>query len=284
MFYIKHSSDNFTTIDCCLTNENKERVVNELKQESQNKSISRFISTHPDEDHVQQLDYLDDEMEIVNFYCVDNKATKDIESAGFNRYCKLRDSTKAFNIYKGCSRKFMNLGGKDNNGNEIDSSDISILWPDVNNEFYKEELETAKDGGNQNNISPIIKYSFTDGISYLWMGDLETSFMENIEDELDLTKINVLFAPHHGRHSGKIPQSMLDILDPDVIVIGEANSQHLNYYQGYNTITQITAGDITFENDGTDIHIYTSNENYSVNFLKNKNKTSFNYYIGTLET
>lgn len=283
MFYIKHGSNNFTTIDCSLTNENKVRIVKELIAESKNKSITRFISTHPDEDHVQQLDYLDDKMTIINFYCVKNEATKTDETSGYIRYCELRDSTKAFYIEKDYRRKFMNLEGEDENGKHIDSSGISILWPDVSNAYYKEELETAKDGGSPNNISPIIKYGLTEGATYLWMGDLETSFMENIEDELKLSKVNILFAPHHGRHSGKIPQSMLDILDPDIVIIGEANSQHLNYYQGYNTITQNTAGDITFENDGSNIHIYASNVNYSVNFLKNKYKSSFNYYIGTLE-
>ena len=107
--------------------------------------------------------------------------------------------------------------------------------------------------------------------------------MENIEDDVTLSKVNILFAPHHGRDSGKIPKSMLDILKPDIIIIGEAPAANLNYYQGYNTITQNTAGDITFVNDGDEIHIYVSNKNYSVNFLKNRNKSEYNYYIGTLD-
>jgi hypothetical protein len=90
------------------------------------------------------------------------------------------------------------------------------------------------------------------------MGDLETEFMENIENDVQLSKVNILFAPHHGRDSGKVPQSMLDVLDPDVIVIGEASCDDLNYYCSYNTITQNSAGDITFVNDGKEIHIYVS--------------------------
>lgn len=30
MFYIKHNSDNFSIIDCCLTDDNKEDIVNEI--------------------------------------------------------------------------------------------------------------------------------------------------------------------------------------------------------------------------------------------------------------
>lgn len=277
-FYIKHGSDNFTIIDCCLKDENKETIVDELKTESKNKSISRFISTHPDEDHIQKLDYLDDELSIYNFYCVANEATKTDETSGFKRYCELKDGTKAFNIYKNCSRKWMNQGDE-----ERGSAGINILWPNTNNQYFKDALKVAKDGGSPNNISPITTYSIQDGAKYQWMGDLETDFMENIENDVSLSKVNILFAPHHGRDSGKVPKSMLDILDPDIIIIGEAPSGNLNYYSGYNTITQLSAGDITFVNDGDEIHIYVSKENYSVNFLKNRNKSEYDNYIGTLD-
>lgn len=284
MFYIKHGSSNFTIIDCYLSDDNKKTIVDELISQSSGKDITRFISTHPDEDHIQQLDYLDDEMSIVNFYCVKNETTKKDETTGFTRYCELRDDgKKSFYIYKGCSRKYMNQNGTDPNGKEIGSSGINILWPNTENQFYKDALKLAKDGGSPNNISPIITYHLISGAKYQWMGDLETTFMENIEDDVTLSKVNILFAPHHGRESGKIPKSMLDILKPDIIIIGEAPSANLNYYQGYNTITQNTAGDITFVNDGDEIHIYVSNKNYSVNFLKNKNKNEYNFYLGTLD-
>ena len=109
MFYIKHGSDNFSIIDCCMDDSNEVRIVNELKRESKNKGITRFISTHPDDDHIRGLDYLDSQMSIMNFYCVKNKATKDDETTDFEKYCELRDSDKkSFYIKKGCTRKWMN--------------------------------------------------------------------------------------------------------------------------------------------------------------------------------
>ena len=48
MFYIKHGSDSFSIIDCCLIEEEKESVIKEIKSESKYKDILRFISTHPD--------------------------------------------------------------------------------------------------------------------------------------------------------------------------------------------------------------------------------------------
>ena len=76
MFYINHGSSNFTIIDCCLNEENKKRIVDEILDCKKQKEITRFISTHPDEDHICGLDFLDEKINILNFYCVENKATK----------------------------------------------------------------------------------------------------------------------------------------------------------------------------------------------------------------
>ena len=116
------------------------------------------------------------------------------------------------------------------------------------------------------------------------MGDLETEFMEKIEDDMDMPDIDILFAPHHGRDSGKVPKSWLDKMTPQIIIIGEAKSGHLNYYAGWNTITQNSAGDIIFDCESGKVHIYVSKENYSVGFLNNENKSNRDdgYYLGTL--
>ena len=55
MFYIKHNSDNFTVIDCCMDDIDKKIIVYELKKMSSSKIIKRFISTHPDYDHIRGL-------------------------------------------------------------------------------------------------------------------------------------------------------------------------------------------------------------------------------------
>ena len=284
MFYIKHGSDNFSIIDCCLSDENKRNIVDEIKDEKKNKTITRFISSHPDEDHIQQLNYLDDEIEILNFYCVKNSVTKSEETDGFKRYKKLRDSDKAFYLEKGCSRKWMNESGKGDSGVDYGSSGINILWPEVNNDDYKAELKIAADGNSPNNISCIVKYSLNGGVTAIWMGDLETEFMEKILDKVSLPKTNLLFAPHHGRKSGKIPYEWIEAMDPDIIIMGEANSNDSDYasYPNHNKIRQNSAKELTFECDGAKIHCYSSNPDYSVDFLDDEGADSFNYYIGTL--
>lgn len=281
MFYIKHGSDNFTTIDCCLSDDNKKDIVDELKSESSGKNITRFISTHPDEDHIQKLDYLDDNMPINNFYCVKNEATKDDKTDGFKRYKKLRDEDKAYYVYRNCKRKWMN-----ESGDGRDCAGINFQWPKTDNSDFKEALKKAKDGESPNNISPIFTYGLKDSATIIWMGDLENDFMEKIIDEITLPSVNILFAPHHGRKSGKVPKKWLEQMNPDIIVMGEAPSKNLDYaaYDNYNKITQNYAGDIIFDCLTNKVNIYVSNDSYSVDFLNNENLADKYdcYYLGTL--
>ena len=143
-------------------------------------------------------------------------------------------------------------------GDGIGKAGINIYWPKTSNQKYIKALEDAAKGYSPNNISPIIRYSVENGGSFMWMGDLETNFIESISDELCLPKTNVLFAPHHGRDSGKVPTKILNRIYPDIIVIGEGPSGLLNYYQNYFTITQNSAGDITFKNENGAINVYCS--------------------------
>ena len=282
MFYIKHGTSNFTIIDCCMDETNKKEITNEIINESAGKDIVRFISTHPHDDHISGLKYLDDRIGILNFYCVKNEATKGDDSEDFDRYCELRASKKAFYLYKGCSRRWMN---KDDDEKKYGSAGINILWPVVENQDYKDALQKAKDGEDPNNISPIIKYHLVGGATVLWFGDLENNFMEKIKDVIDMPKADIVFAPHHGRSSGRIPQEWIDSIDPEVIIIGEAPSKDIDYLDGYDTITQNSAGDIIMDCTNGIVDFYVSNENYSVTFLQDKNKAdAFDAtYIGTLE-
>ena len=91
---------------------------------------------------------------------------------------------------------------------------------------------------------------------------MEQVFLDKIKDQVSWPKVDILFAPHHGRASGKVSNDVLEKLEPKIIVIGEAPSKYLNYYQGYNTITQNSAGDIVFECIGDKVHVYVSQSGY----------------------
>lgn len=194
--------------------------------------------------------------------------------------CALRDSDKAFYLFRGCVRSWMNQ-----NTDERQSSGINMLWPDTANPYYIEALAAATAGLSPNNISPIVKYSVERSAVALWMGDRETDFMEDIAPSLTLPKIDILFAPHHGRDSGRIPQTLLDQLEPQLVVIGEAPAQHLNYYEACDTITQNRAGHITFELVENHAHVYVSNPYYESDYLMDRglaDSLEHGHHIGSL--
>ena len=285
MFYVRHNSDNFTIIDCQLFGDHKEWLVAELKAQSADKGLSRFISTHPDEDHLQGIEYLDKELPIYNFYVVKNNATKKDESPSFKHYCSLRDGNRAYYVEKGCTRRWMNQSNE-----ERATAGINILWPDTSNDHFRAALASAAIGEKFNNISLVARYSVQDSASFMWIGDLETQFMEDIYDDISLPRTNVVFAPHHGRRSGKLPNKWLDKLQPDIVVLGEAKSRHLDYYTGYNTITQTSAGDITFKPSSNRVYCYASRQDYGKRpWLTDEGRSNqiignrqMDYYIGTL--
>ncbi|WP_165056803.1 MULTISPECIES: hypothetical protein [unclassified Adlercreutzia] len=282
MFCILHNSDNFTTIDCNLVDDRVDELIDEVRHLSRSKTITRFISTHPDEDHIHGLETLDESIGILNFYRVDNRVAKSVETSSFKRYKELRgDPMRSFAIFKGCKRRWMNQSDGDRG-----SSGLNILWPDTSNSDYKSALSIAANGGSCNNVSPIIKYSLQDGVVALWMGDLETGFMEKVVDCVDLSHADILFAPHHGRRSGRPPRAWLEKISPGVIVVGDAPSDDLYYYRGYNTITQNSSGDILFDCGTGKVDVFVSSATYDASFLHYDTHGSYDgmRYVGSFAT
>lgn len=64
---------------------------------------------------------------------------------------------------------------------ERGAAGIDVLWPDVANADYKAALASAKAGLSPNNISCVLRYRLENGPSVIWMGDLETDFMEKVQ-------------------------------------------------------------------------------------------------------
>jgi glyoxylase-like metal-dependent hydrolase (beta-lactamase superfamily II) len=276
MFYVKHGNGTFTLIDCNFPRGSADPGLLEVEDLQQGAEVTRFISTHPDQDHISGIDVVDDRHPIVNFYCVENEATKSIRTAAFIRYTELRDSPKAFHLHAGVQRKWLT-----SNDDERGSSGFSILWPKTANADYKAALAEAKAGGNANNICPIIRYSLQGGGSALWMGDLEEAFLEAIEDDISLPETDIVFAPHHGRD--RIPAGMLAELSPQVIVLGNADSKDLVYYPGWDTITQNTADDILFECRTGKVDVFT-HKRVSLTFLADEGRSrSGMFYAGSFD-
>lgn len=287
MFYINHDSPSFTVIDCYLkdgegNNARKDEIIKEIKEEVIKKNVFRFISTHPDNDHIAGIEYLDDSLEITNFYAVDNKRPTDDNDRSLACYHRLL-AEKNFAIKCGIKRVWLNKGNDQN-----ESSEINFMWPDLENEKFKQALNFVSEGKKINNICPIFTYTAKNGATYMWMGDLETEMQQAYYDEYKkhIPQVDILFQPHHGRKSGSVPTDLLEALNPKLIIIGNAPSEHIDYGDSRQTITQNTAGDILFKNCDKGVHIYTKNKiDNKPTCLKNIlyiDKYHDWYYIGTL--
>ena len=107
--------------------------------------------------------------------------------------------------------------------------------------------------------------------------------------------MDILFQPHHGRKSGAVPENLLKALNPKLVIIGNAPSEHIDYGNSRQTITQNSAGDIFFDNDRNEVHIYIKNkiENKPSCLIMKQGKGNITkviygfafvewYYVGTL--
>ncbi|GLB46206.1 hypothetical protein WR164_01850 [Philodulcilactobacillus myokoensis] len=285
MSYIYHNSDNFSIIDCNLPDDyfDRNKILDELEEKESKKQIFRFISTHPDEDHFHGLKDINNKLDIINFYCVKNDVNKEDITDDFKEYKKLRNSSRTFYIHKNATRRWMNMST-----NKIGSAGINILWPDVNNYYFKEKFNEINnnDYASPNDISPIIKYSVKDNANIMFMGDIETDFLKKINDDVDWPSIDVLLAPHHGRKSGHIPYDILNKLNPKLIILGHAPSKDMDYYSNWNTILKNNSGDITLDCSGDFINVWVKNDEYTSNisFNNNENKNNLNLnYLGSIK-
>lgn len=291
-FYIKHGVDSFTVIDCYLLtnsiyseNNRQKTIIDEIISESKGR-IRRFISTHPDKDHIAGIEELFRRWPTKNFYAVANNIPSNEEDSSLSKYIELRD-TDNFAIERGITRCWLNDSNDDHNG-----SGIRFLWPILNNNHFQEALKKVEDGEEVNNICPIFTYSINDGAKYMWMGDLETNMQEYYYEscKTSVPRVNILFQPHHGRDSGSVPDKLLKALAPQLIIIGNAPSNHIDYGDSQMTITQNTAGDLTFINEGEYVHIYTQYEvknppSCLVKIYEEEIKSAYrsDYYCGSLK-
>lgn len=291
-FYIKHSVDSFTVIDCYLLSDSKfeennrqKEIIDDIVSESKGR-IRRFISTHPDNDHIAGIEVLFKSWPTKNFYAVSNDIPGNEDDESLTKYIELKNNHN-YAIKEGISRKWLN----DRDANH-GSSGICFQWPILDNEFFKAALTKVKKGEKVNNICPVFTYSINQGPTYMWMGDLETEMQEAYYNSCKgrIPKVDILFQPHHGRTSGAVPEDLLNAIDPQIIVIGNAPSQHISYGDSRKTITQNSAGDLTFVNEESYIHIYSQNDvdnlPDNLEIINDKylhNRPESMYYCGSLK-
>ena len=91
-FYIKHGVNSFTVIDCYLLansankeNNRQKEIIDEIVEQSEGR-VRRFISTHPDKDHIAGIEELLRRWSTTNFYAVKNDIPADKNDPSLSKY------------------------------------------------------------------------------------------------------------------------------------------------------------------------------------------------------
>jgi len=239
-------------------------------------TVFRFILTHPDMDHMDGISFLFDNFSVLNFWDTQNNKVMDSDSdfgkydkEDWEFYQKIRKSKtdpKVINLFAGSKGPYYN---ETENG-ESGADGLYILAP------TQELIDDANETKEYNDCSYVILYK----VNYkkiIFSGDSAEKtwnyILENHKD--DVTDVDVLIAPHHGRKTGG-NNDYLDVLNPKLTLFGNAESQYLDYNawisRGLDHITNNQANCIILNADSENgIAVYVTYET----FAKKRNPNSF---------
>lgn len=290
---VEHDDGKITMIDICCGNiEEKQPVVecfassvNSVKGNFNKKAyptnpveylkrhdmmqLFRYIQTHPDMDHMDGLKNLSDTVSILNFWDTENTKKQVFDANGksgrflkqdWDCYLKLRKGNgdpKALFYYDGSSNKYYS---EDDNG-KLKDDYIKILSPTSN------LLKAAEEAGDWNDSSYVLLYC-VQGRKILFCGDADmgtiTHLLKNHKD--DISNLDVLIAPHHGRDSNK-DFSFLDVMKPRLTLVGNAKSQYLAYDEWNSRklehILNNQGGNIMIDIHNGEMHVSCSNKTFA---------------------
>jgi beta-lactamase superfamily II metal-dependent hydrolase len=234
-------------------------------------SIFRFIITHPDMDHLDGINDFYSEFSIANTWDTENNKQLDLKKfpAKYNPedwrfYTKIRDgiytSTKRLTYHAGD----VNMFYKEDN--------IKILCPTPT--LVKQANE---EGGDIHDLSYVILFTAPKKNGGEWKiifsGDSHDNSWEYIIKNYknDVSNIDILFAPHHGRDSDR-SYEFLKTLTPSVTLLGNASSEHLAYSCYPKTrITNNQAGYVVMDINEERILFLVKNKEFADNY-RNKEK------------
>lgn len=255
-------------------------------------SIFRYVQTHPDMDHMDGIEPLFDEFSPTNFWDTDN--TKEVPSSGWlgspyresdwSFYKRLRDTEpnddpNRLTLHSGACGQYYNRGSDGTEGGD----GLQVLAP--TNDLVATANEVDED---YNRCSYVILYR-TGGNRILFSGDSHDETWEHIllHHRADVTDIDILIAPHHGRKS-KRSYEFLDTLTPTLTFFGNARSEHLAYdawrSRGLSIVTNNQANCMVVDASSNPMILYVTHEH----FARHVNSSTFYsesvkaWYVGSI--
>ncbi|MCR5312110.1 MAG: hypothetical protein K6E54_00400 [Bacteroidaceae bacterium] len=233
-------------------------------------SIFRYIQTHPDMDHMDGLKNLADSMPILNFWDTENTKKQSFNEFGkcgryeqedwdcYQRLRKSANNPKSLIFYDGAVEKYF---AEDDNG-VLSDDYLKILSP------TKELIKAAESANDWNDSSYVILYCIH-GRKILFCGDAGMETINHLLEKhtADISNLDVLIAPHHGRDSDK-DFTFLDVMNPKLTLVGNAKSEHLAYEKwnsrGLKHIQNNQGGNILIDiHDNGELHVSCSNKSFA---------------------
>ena len=251
----------------------REHLVNPIAylREHNIRGIWRYILTHPDMDHMDGIKALFDEYPPVNFWDTDNNKEMDASSwatSPYNQedwelYKALRDinprnDPKRLALLCGASGSYYNQNENGDSGGD----GIQILAP------TQQLIDDANESGDYNDCSYVLLYRTNSGRRIVFSGDSHDDTWEHILNthKSDVSDIDLLIAPHHGRSSSR-SYKFLDVLKPKLTLFGYARSEHLAYgpwhYRGLPIVTNNQANCMVVDISSFAMRFYVTNEVYA---------------------
>ena len=234
-------------------------------------SIFRYVQTHPDMDHMDGIEALFDEFRPTNFWDTDN--TKEMQAASWEGspyratdwsfYKQLRDTDpneepKRLTLYSGARGHYYNQARDGTGGGD----GLHVLAP-------TKELVAAANAADDdyNHCSYVVLYR-TGANRIVFGGDSHDATWEHIlkHHKADVTDIDLLIAPHHGRKSGR-SYEFLATLTPNLTFFGNARSEHLAYgawrNRGLSIVTNNQANCMVVDASTNPMTLYVTHENFA---------------------
>jgi len=234
-------------------------------------SVFRYVQTHPDMDHMDGIEALFDMVSPTNFWDTDN--TKEMPTSSWKGspyreldwkfYKRLRDTDpdtnpKRLTLHSGARGQYYNQSSDGSGGGD----GLHVLAP------TKELVAAANEADEDyNRCSYVILYR-TGGSRIVFGGDSHDETWDHILEhhEDDVTDIDLLIAPHHGRKSGR-SYKFLDTLTPTLTFFGNARSEHLAYdawrNRGLSIVTNNQANCMVVDASSTPMTLYVTHENFA---------------------
>ena len=238
-------------------------------------TIFRYIQTHPDMDHMDGLDNLSKSVTILNFWDTQNTKQQPFDISGnssgylkkdwdcYQRLRKSLNNPKALFYYDGTANKYF---AEDDNG-VLKDDYFKILSP------TRDLLKAAEEAGDWNDSSYVILYC-VQGRKILFCGDAGMGTINHLLDKHkdDISNLDVLIAPHHGRDSDK-DFTFLDIMKPKLTLVGNAKCQNLAYDKWNSRklehIQNNQGGDILIDIHDGEMHVSCSNKTFAEAYSRN---------------